>query len=119
MEKPERFIRIPILNAKPGANNAQCVRRDSNRNTQEHQQNPLKIRFLQEVSIKNRERPQAHERPDTATSLCDLERHRGQLNNISLAQHRHIEQGKDLARELGSQYLQRISYLVEDDRGYR
>ncbi len=58
---------------------------------------PAQIGLLHEVSVKNREREEAHQRSNAAASLRHLQPHRRKQDHVALAQNRHAEPGKQIA----------------------
>ncbi len=52
------------------------------------------LRFLEKVTVKDREGKQTHQRTDSAAGLGDLKRHHRKVNNISLKQNRNAEKGR-------------------------
>ena len=100
MKEPQRLLRIPVLNAQPGTQNAQRIGGDCNRNAHQGENGAPKSRFLQKVSIEDRKREKAHQRTDAATGLRHLQPHCREFDDIPLAQHRYPEYREQRAGQL-------------------
>jgi len=116
VKKALSFVRIPVLNQQAGADNAQAVGGDGNRNRRQGEHR--RIATLRSSStVDHRKCGQRHERANSAARLRDFQRHCGKNNDIAFAQYRHTHPGKRSAGYLRRQQLQREGDLIKDEGG--
>ena len=117
MKKPQRLVRIPVLDTQPGSEDADGIGRNRNRNAGQGKESPPEEGFFKEIPVKNGEGKQGDQRTNAAASLRHLEFHGGELNDVALAQNRDAEQRQEIAGKFGGEDLERKGYLIENNGG--
>ena len=97
MEEAEGFLRVPILNAEAGADDAGDVGSDGDRNAGQGKNDAAFCGALQKVAVEDSQGEQAHQGADAAAGLGDLQLHDWQFDDIAFVKRGDAEHGQNVA----------------------
>src|ERR1700744_2860695 len=97
VKEAERFIRIPILHAEAGPDDADNVGGNGDRNARQSKNDAAFRGFLEKVPIKNGQGEQAHQGAYTAACLRYFELHDWKFDDIALMKRGNSQHRQDVA----------------------
>ena len=111
--------RAPIMRGNACARNAQAVGHDGHGDGRERKGGAEAAAIIQKVSEDDAQAEERDQRPDAAAGFGNLQRCRGQNDDIALAENRHPGECHHALADARRQELQRERDLIEDDRRNR
>jgi len=92
VEKPLGLVWIPVLHQQAGANDAQTIGQNCDRDGRQCQDHADRSAGLEQVSINDGQCSQRHQGANSAAGFRDFQRHGRQLNDVAFAQNGHAHQ---------------------------
>src|SRR5258708_24283178 len=96
VEETERFIRIPILYAEAGADDADNVGGNGDRDAGKSKNDAALRGLLEKVSVEDSQGEQAHQRAYTAARFGDLQLHDRKFDDVAFVEGGDAEYLKDV-----------------------
>ena len=96
MKEAKSFLRVPVLHAEAGADDAGDVGGDGDGNAGQCKNDAAFRRALEEVAVEDSQGEQTHQRTDAAAGLGDLQLHDRQFDDVAFVESRDAEQRQDV-----------------------
>ena len=97
MEEAEGLIGVPVLHAEAGADDADDVGGDGDRNAGESKNDAAFRGALEEVAVEDCQGEQAHQGANAAAGLGDLQFHDRQFDDIAFVERGNAQQWENVA----------------------